>query len=176
MSLSNNELDNCMIDRYNKLDIKMKEMLNNKIYNIYDYETIYEDCSEEWYNKFINMRIRDKKIEGYNPNLTENSILFLQTEENFINYFKEFLKLKIKTDYYVKIENEIVNNSREKTDDGSLGLPKIDSNLRKENSKYTTSLGKSCDNMYILIEEYLNFIEDMNSEFSFKEFLELKTY
>ena len=161
MSLSNNELDNCMIDRYNKLDIKMKEMLNNKIYNIYDYETIYEDCSEEWYNKFINMRIRDKKIEGYNPNLTENSILFLQTEENFINYFKEFLKLKIKTDYYVKIENEIVNNS-EKTDDGSLGLPKIDSNLRKENSKYTTSLGKSCDNMYILIEEYLNFIEDMN--------------
>ena len=65
MSLSNNnELDNCMIDRYNKLDIKMKEMLNNKIYNIYDYETIYEDCSEEWYNKFINMKfvIKNRRI------------------------------------------------------------------------------------------------------------------
>ena len=176
MSMSNDELDNYMNEHINKLDIKMKEMLNNKIYNIYYYKKIYEDCSEEWYNKFINMRIRGKKIEGYNPGLTENSILFLQTEENFINYFKEFLKLKIKTDYYVKIENEIVNNSREKTDDGSLGLPKIDSNLRKENSKYTISLGKSCDNMYILIEEYLNFIENMNDKFSFKEFMELKTY
>ena len=45
--------------------------------------------------------------------LRDKDILYLQNEENFINYFKEFLKLKIKTDYYVYI-NEIVNSSREK--------------------------------------------------------------
>ena len=176
MSMSNDELDNYMNVHINKLDIKIKEMLNNKIYNIYDYEKIYEDYSEEWYDKFINVRIRGKKEEGYNPGLTEDSILFLQEEKNFINYFKEFLRLKIKTDYYVKVENEIINNSREKTDDGSLGLPKIDSNLRKENSKYTRLLGKNSDDMYILIEEYLNFIENINEAFSFEDFMELKTY
>ena len=107
MSMSNCVLNNYIKERNNKLDIKIKEMLNNKIYNIYDYEKIYEDYSEEWYIKLIYMRRRAKKDEGYNPKLTENSILFLQEEKNFINYFKEFLKLKTKTDYYVKIENEI---------------------------------------------------------------------
>ena len=53
----------------NKLNIKIQEYLHNKIYNIYDYENIYEDYSEEWYNKFIFTRIREKKTEGYNPYL-----------------------------------------------------------------------------------------------------------
>ena len=37
-------------------------------------------------------------------------------------------------------------------------------------------LGKNCDNMYKLIEEYLNSIENINDEFSFSNFLEMKTY
>ena len=95
MSLSNSELDNYMNDHINKLDIKIKEMLNNKIYNIYDYEKIYEDYSEEWYDKFINLRIRSKKEEGYNPGLTENSILFLQ-EEKLMSKALQLLKVKLK--------------------------------------------------------------------------------
>ena len=38
MSMSNDELNKYMNEHINKLDIKMKEMLNNKIYNINDYE------------------------------------------------------------------------------------------------------------------------------------------
>ena len=53
-------------------------------------------------------------LKKHNPNLTDKLVLFLQNEENFCNYFKEFLKLKIKTDYYVNLENEIINHSREK--------------------------------------------------------------
>ena len=150
--------------------------MTNTIYDIHEYEKIYEDYEECWYEKFINLRIKDKQIEGYNPNLTEKSILFLQNDKSFTNYFKEFLKLKIKTDFYVEIENKIVNDSREETLDGSLGHPTINSILREKNYKYSLSLGQNCDNMYNLISEYLNFIENINSEFNFVDFLEIKIY
>lgn len=174
--LEENDIINYKKELDNKLNIKIKEYINNKIYDIYKYEKIYEDMDDEWYRKFIFIRIIEKKNEGFNPKLTDKDILYLQNEENFINYFKEFLKLKIKTDYYVYIENEIVNSSREKTINESLGLPTLDNNIRKKNYKYVMILGKNCDNMYKLIEEYLNLIENINDEFSFSNFLEMKTY
>ena len=30
--------------------------------------------------------------------------------------------------------------------------------------------------MYVLLEEYLNFIENINEAFSFEDFMDLKTY
>ena len=102
-------------------------------------------------------------------------IIYLQNEKNFIDYFKDFLQLKNKTDFYVKIENDIINDSRIKNiDSKELGIPTIDKNLREKNYKYTLKLGKNCDNMYNLIYEYLNLIENINEELKFSLFLEMK--
>ena len=168
-------LDNLINIRHNKLEKKIKEYLNQKIYDLLEYEKIYEDFSNEWYSKFIYERIKSKKTEGYNPTLSDNMIIYLQNEKNFIDYFKNFLQLKNKTDFYVKIENDIINDSREKNiDSEGLGMPTIDKNLREKNYKYTLELGKNCDNMYTLIYEYLNLIENINEELKFNLFLEMK--
>lgn len=168
-------LDDLVNIRHNKLEKKIKEYLNQKIYDLLEYEKIYEDFSDTWYSEFINERIKSKKTEGYNPNLSDNMIIYLQNEKNFIDYFKDFLQLKNKTDFYVKIENDIINDSRIKnTNSKELGMPTIDKHLREKNYKYTLKLGKNCDNMYNLIYEYLNLIENINKELKFSLFLEMK--
>lgn len=183
-----NRLDNIVKEHKKNLYNKNQEYLNIGIYDINKYTDFYEDLEDTWYKDFIYCRIKRKQTEGYNPNLTDKLVVFLQNEENFCNYFKEFLKLKIKTDYYVNLENEIINHSREKitnnTDDvirpfGSeipLGIPLIDKNLRKKNADFVIQLGHNCDDMYSFIEEYLNLIENTNEEISFDLFLDMKTF
>lgn len=154
---------------------KMQILLNNKNYNIFEYDKIYEDFSEDWYDKFIQERIKAKQIEGFNPNLSNEMILFLQNERDFLNYFKDFMKLKNKTDFYVNIENNILNHTRINNNNFKLGEPTLDKDIRKQNYEYTLNLGKNCDNMYTLIYEYLNFIENLNTSYSFNNFILLKT-
>ena len=156
----------------NKMKEKASRILNDE-QDISKYEQFYLEMSNDWYNPFIYQRIEDKRTEGFNPNLTDDDIEYLRTNIEFCNYFKHFLEIKLKCDYYNYIENQIINNSRgEPSEEYFLGEPTISFELRNQNASFVKSLGDNADGNYQLIELYLNLIEKNHQPYDFNKFLE----
>ena len=170
-----NELEIELQENYSKMRQQVQIYLNNKILDINQYADIYINMSNDWLYNYICHRIDGKKKEGVNPNLTENDIITLKNNTEFCNYFKYFMEKKLECDFYIPIENDIINITRsEPTSDNNLGKPMIDYKIREKNSNFVSNLSKETDGCYILIEEYLNHIERTHDNMLFLHFITLQ--
>lgn len=163
-----------------ELDIWIKKHFDNlknlsieylkKFENIIDFESIYQPIPENILNQFIFNRIYGKKKENTYPGLYDEDVFFLQNSPDFFEYFKEFLSIKFKCDYFCYIENEILNKSRTYSEFG-LGNPTLDKNVRMINSEYVKNLGNCADNSYKIIDKYFLHIEKNHDNISLTNYL-----
>lgn len=173
--MSPQELDELLFKHIETCNLNANQYIQQKIHNINKYLVVYYHLEDYWYREYVLFRLDAKKYEDVNPNLSLDDLQFLKTQENFIDYFIYFLKLKIKTDFYVQLENKIVDSTRINQDDNSLGEPTLDKTIRNENSLFIKNLGNEVDGSYKIIEQYLNYIEDTHSTIPFQDFIELIT-
>lgn len=171
INLTHNDIDKLIKKHFQKLYSNAVILIDQGIQNIDEFVNIYLEPEDKICNTFIYHRILAKREEKYNEHLTDEDIYFLRNSESFINYFKHFLSLKFKCDYYVKIENEIINKSRVIDKDFINGRPTISNEIRKHNSTFIKNLCNETDETYKLIENYLNYIEKNHNSYDFELFI-----
>ena len=174
----NNRLDNQLTDLLTKSDYhfiilknKVEQFIKMRLQNINDYKKIYVDLDESWYDQFIYLRIESKKKEGMNPNLTNNDIKFLREESNFCNYFKDYMKNKMYCQFFVHLENDILNSTRLKSIDDELGKPNLNNEIRQNNINYIKNITHQTDGIYTIIKKYIDYIEKYHNNMNFEQFI-----